>query len=93
MEPMGRLWWVGVDCRLPDGIRVVLEMRVAVWVPNIVRHPYKKDPKRDPNVENYPCAEFTSPLACAFFCQGTCFSAGRETVYLKKVCGRPKYGS
>ena len=24
-------------------------------VPNIVRHPYEKDPKSDPNLENYPC--------------------------------------
>ena len=23
-------------------------------VPNIVGHPYNKDPKRDPNLENYP---------------------------------------
>ena len=24
-----------------------------IWVPDIVRHPYKKDPKRDPDSENY----------------------------------------
>ena len=23
------------------------------YVPNIVRHPYKKDPQRDPNLENH----------------------------------------
>ena len=23
-------------------------------VPNIVRHPYRKDPRRDPTLENYP---------------------------------------
>ena len=27
-----------------------------VWVPQIVRHLYKMDPKRDPNFENYPYA-------------------------------------
>ena len=29
-------------------------IRVLFSVPNILRHPYKKDPKRDPNFENYP---------------------------------------
>ena len=24
--------------------------------PNILRRPYKKDPKRDPYLENYPCS-------------------------------------
>ena len=27
---------------------------LSLYVPNIVRHPYKKDPKRDPNLDNYP---------------------------------------
>ena len=33
---------------------IVLEIRFPFWVPNIIRHPYKEDPKRDPNLENYP---------------------------------------
>ena len=28
--------------------------RVPFYDPNIVRHPYKKDPKMDPNLESYP---------------------------------------
>ena len=28
-------------------------MRVP-FVPEIVRHPFEEDPKRDPNLENYP---------------------------------------
>ena len=24
------------------------------WIPNVVRHPYKMDPKRDRSLENYP---------------------------------------
>ena len=35
-------------------IWVVLYIRVPFSVPIIVRHPYKKDPERDPNLENYP---------------------------------------
>ena len=31
------------------------QIKVPFEVPNIVRHPYKKDPKRDPSSENYPC--------------------------------------
>ena len=27
--------------------------RVPFWVHSMLRHPYKKDPKRDPNLENY----------------------------------------
>ena len=30
--------------------------------PNIVRHPYNKGPKRDPNLENYPCAKIGIPF-------------------------------
>ena len=33
-------------------------IRVPFQVPNIVRHPYKKDPERDPNSENYPNGSF-----------------------------------
>ena len=33
---------------------VVPQIRVPIWVPNIVRQPYNKDPKRDPNLDNYP---------------------------------------
>ena len=32
----------------------VLYIRVPFWVPNIVRHPYKNNPERHLNVENYP---------------------------------------
>ena len=35
--------------------------------PNIVRHPYKKDPKRDPNLENYPYVYHTYSLHCSSF--------------------------
>ena len=34
---------------------VVLFIRVPCSVPNLVRHPYKKDPERDIKLENYPC--------------------------------------
>ena len=30
--------------------------------PNIVRHPYNRDPKRDPNLENYPHSAVNGPL-------------------------------
>ena len=33
---------------------VVLQIGVPFEVPSIVRHPYKRDPKRDHNLENYP---------------------------------------
>ena len=33
---------------------VVLLIRVPFWVPNIVLHPYNKDPKRDPDLDSYP---------------------------------------
>ena len=35
-------------------IIIILKIRVRFQVPNIVRYPYKKDPKRDPSLENYP---------------------------------------
>ena len=38
---------------------------VPFGVSNIVRHPYKKDPKRDPNIENYPSGFVRWDLACA----------------------------
>ena len=28
----------------------------------MVRHPYEKDPKRDPNLENYPKENMSKPL-------------------------------
>ena len=31
-----------------EGTWVVLETRVPFWVPDIVRHPYKKDPQKGP---------------------------------------------
>ena len=27
---------------------------VFIWIPRIVRHPYKKGPTRGPNLENHP---------------------------------------
>ena len=39
---------------MKKAIWVVIEIRVPFWVPNIVRHPYKQDPKRDPKLENHP---------------------------------------
>ena len=46
-------------------------------VPNIVRLPYKKDPQRDPNLENYPpgvedAEQSARPGRCFgdFFCVG-----------------------
>ena len=33
--------------------RVVLYISVSFWIPNIVQDPYKRDPKRDPNLENH----------------------------------------
>ena len=38
--------------RVPRGF--VFESKVPFWVRTIARHPYKKDPKRDINLENYP---------------------------------------
>ena len=35
-------------------IGVVLEIRIRFWVPKTGHHPSKKDPTRDPNLENYP---------------------------------------
>ena len=32
---------------------VVLETMTPFRVPNMVRHPFNKDPQRDPNLENY----------------------------------------
>ena len=30
-----------------------LKQGSPLWIPNIVRHLYKRGPKRDPNLENY----------------------------------------
>ena len=39
---------------IPNDMWVVLEIRVLFLVPQIVRHPSEKDPKREPNLEeNY----------------------------------------
>ena len=35
-------------------IWVVLQIVVPLCVPDLARHPYEKDPERDPNLENYP---------------------------------------
>ena len=37
-----------------ESLWIVLSLRVSFWEPKIVRQPYKKDPKRDPNLEYYP---------------------------------------
>ena len=37
---------------------VVVEIRVHFVVPNIVRHAYEKNPKRNPDLENYPHSMF-----------------------------------
>ena len=39
---------------------------VPFQVPNMIRHPYKKDPQRDPTLENYPC----NPMLTPFFGAG-----------------------
>ena len=33
---------------------VVFQMGVPFWIPKMVRHPHKKDPKRDHELENFP---------------------------------------
>ena len=45
-------------------------MWVVFWVPNKVRHPYKTDPKWDPNLENYPRRKFVArPSSSQAVCQ------------------------
>ena len=41
------------------------QIRVPFWVHNIVRHPYKKGPQRDPNLESYPNTVYSSAWGIA----------------------------
>ena len=52
-EDVSLLHWdiLGSYCRVDYG---VLEIREPFWVPKMVRHLYEKDPRRDPDSENYP---------------------------------------
>ena len=40
--------------RILGYLRVVLEFVARAWAPNILRHPYREDPKRDPGLEKLP---------------------------------------
>ena len=53
----------------------------AMWVANIVRRPCTKDPRRGPNLENYPCRFGTGAvgkLPPGFWVEGSgCSTSGK----------------
>ena len=55
----GLVRWLCVEAEVsligvPVDIWVVVKIRVLFWVPIIIRHRLFRDPKRDPNFDNYP---------------------------------------
>ena len=61
-DPDNLTWHWIANWRLRESMGVVRKIRVPFGVPSRVRHPYKKDPEREPNLENYPCMSVLKSL-------------------------------
>ena len=66
MEPTGKVLGFRVEDNKVNGISglgfrvwIGIQIKVPFEVPSIVRHPCRKDPTRDPNLENYAYKPYT----------------------------------